>query len=264
MARSATQSATSDDHLRGVLAAAAVTTSPHQRVEDLPQIFRGTPLYLLPEMPRGSCARNFAIFRRFSAIPEVCFECYKVQVEPRTVVEAVALLLIFDALPLPANNRRKGMLEHREACPGFYKGLVYCRGLAEAHDVAARVRAAVDSRLSPQVPVFIKRGCSEFTASHPQFSHGPGVDMAYPEEWRAYEAIVDPLFRSAVMPTQRTTIQGAGLHSKEVAVLHGWLRYAASIGDDSYHRLIDERVEPWPDFSRPGFRDLTQPMPNTR
>jgi hypothetical protein len=77
------------------------------------------------------------------------------------VVELFKLLMVFEKLDLPNDNTRKCMCESRDFCSGAYKGFVYCRGVDEAKAVADIVRKVISDDISPDVPVTIKRGCSE-------------------------------------------------------------------------------------------------------
>ena len=45
---------------------------------------------------RLNCHRHEQIFHEHNVIPEFCFGCFKVQIEPRTVVELIKLFLLFD------------------------------------------------------------------------------------------------------------------------------------------------------------------------
>ncbi len=51
-----------------------------------------------------NCERHIAIFKRYNIIPEYCFGCYKVQVEPRNVMELMKLFVVFDNIKLPNDN----------------------------------------------------------------------------------------------------------------------------------------------------------------
>ena len=71
------------------------------------------------------CRRHMSIFEKHDIIPEFCFGCYKVQVEPRSIIELIKLFIVFDQLELNENNTRKCMVELRPYISGFYKGLIY-------------------------------------------------------------------------------------------------------------------------------------------
>ena len=83
-----------------------------------------------------NCNRHMQIFNKFNVIPKFCFGCYKVQVEPRSVLELIKLFVVFDQIKLSENNTRKCMIETRSEISGFYKGLIYCSSLEEACQIA--------------------------------------------------------------------------------------------------------------------------------
>ena len=70
---------------------------------------------------RLNCHRHERIFHEHNIIPKFCFGCFKVQIEPRTVVELIKLFLLFDWIALEANNSRKCIVELRDGVPGFIK-----------------------------------------------------------------------------------------------------------------------------------------------
>ena len=152
------------------------------------QVFRGRPQHLVDNMPLGGCSRHMAVFNRFGVIPEYCFDCYKVLIEPRTVAELFRLLLVFEKPILPKDNTRKCMVERRDYCAGAYKGFVYCRGLEEGHEARELLRQAVADHISPDIPVTLKRGCSEFSQARPEYGkiHPGAVIMEYPKAWKVH------------------------------------------------------------------------------
>lgn len=153
------------------------------------QIFRGIPSRQWKDAHPGGCRRQLEVFKRFKVIPEYCFDCYKVLIAPRTVVELFKLLMLFEKMALPLDNTRKCMVEVRRDCSGAYKGLVYCRGMGEGNEVRKLVRNAVSVEISPQVPVTLKRGCSEYALVHPGYAQikPGGVVMPYKKDGSSIE-----------------------------------------------------------------------------
>ena len=107
-----------------------------------------------------NCKRHMAIFDEFNVIPEFCFGCYKVQVEPSSFLDLIKLYIIFDQLALPKNNTRKCMIEMRPEFNGFYKGFIYCSEIDEALEIADYLKRVILHRIGEEVPVTVKRGCS--------------------------------------------------------------------------------------------------------
>jgi tetratricopeptide (TPR) repeat protein len=70
-----------------------------------------------------NCSRHKSIFNKHDIIPEFCFGCYKVQVEPRSIIELIKLFIVFDQLELNENNTRKCMVELRQKLQDFIRVL---------------------------------------------------------------------------------------------------------------------------------------------
>ncbi|MEW6330267.1 MAG: hypothetical protein AB1560_02300 [Pseudomonadota bacterium] len=218
------------------------------------QIFRGKSALLWKGQHPAGCFRHFTVFNKFGVIPEYCFDCCKVVIEPRTVVELFKLLMVFERLQLPDDNTRKCMCETRDFCPGTYKGLIYCKGVEEAKQVYEIVRLAVSDDISAATPVTLKRGCSEFERAHPGYARiEPGaVMMEYKKEWKAHEDFVDKhaVFASTNVGANSNT----PYNPVEIFATHFWLGYAATIGDMSYLTVTGRTVPPVPQLKRPPYR----------
>jgi hypothetical protein len=212
------------------------------------QIARGIPPQLWDSAPAAGCTRHMAIFNTFGAIPKYCFDCYKVLILPRNVIELFKLLMAYDRLILPNDNTRKCMVETRNYSSGAYKGFVYCRGRDESEQVLRVVRRAVSDDISPEIPVSLKRGCSEYAQVYPDYAQmdPQGKTMTYSDEWRFYEAFADEnfVFDKPDAPDSRTE---SGVPMRELFAMQFWLRYAATIGDKSYLTLTGGKsLEPLP------------------
>ena len=120
-----------------------------------------------------NCKRHHSIFAKHDIIPEFCFGCYKVQLDPRSVVELLKLFVIFDQLQLIENNTRKCLIELRPKISGFYKGLIYCTSLEQANQTAEYLDEVVKQRIGPGLSPKVKRGCSEFPISFPDYTPSP-------------------------------------------------------------------------------------------
>lgn len=219
------------------------------------QIARGKSPF---EWNPGGCQRNAAIFDKFNVIPEFCFGCYKVQVQPRTVVELFKLLMLFEKSFLPINHLRKCMVELRADTPGAYKGFVFCRGLDDGEELCDFVSRKVADEISPHISVELKRGCSHFGVAYPEFaSVRPGVEpMKYNETWRVYEDDFDKtaVYRKPPPDRGKTNDDGASRFTPaEVFAMTYWLGYAATIGDASYLTIAGTTLPPIPGLKRPPF-----------
>ena len=191
-----------------------------------------------------NCSRHMKIFNGYNIIPEYCFGCYKVQIEPRTVLELIKLFVVFDNLHLENNNDRKCMVELRVGIAGFYKGLVFCSSLEEANKISDYLTLLVRDNIGLGIPVSVKRGCSEYSISYPQYKEinnlGPQV-MNYNEEWRSIEVKHDAKY--PINKEKIETPQGfEGLSLSDFLIMQNWLVYAQEIGDYSYKVLTSEPV----------------------
>ena len=55
------------------------------------------------QIPRGgkkylNCERAFDIFGNHNVMPEYCFSCYKVQIDPKNVIDLIKLYFLFDVM----------------------------------------------------------------------------------------------------------------------------------------------------------------------
>jgi hypothetical protein len=191
----------------------------------------------------NNCDRHKMVFDSFNIIPEHCFGCYKVTLEPRTVMELFKLLLVFDKLELPNNNTRKCIVEIRPEISGTYKGFIYCNSLDEGKEILNIVQPIVDGTISEGIPISVKRGCSEFQAAYPAYgliTDNKTQQMTYNEEWRKHEAYAD---RNMIIQPDNNHIDFTYNHSGftllDALVMRKWLAYAANKGDSTYLNIVE-------------------------
>ena len=200
---------------------------------DLSQSYRNNSVDL-------NCKRHILIFNTYDVIPEFCFGCYKVQTEPRSIIELIKLFLIFDELELHARNTRKCMVELRPEIPGFYKGLIYCSGLKQANQVAESLDMLVKQRIGPGLSSTVKRGCSEYPIAFPDYKEinnsGPQL-MNYNEAWKVVEEEHD--IKHPMSPKENIRPSISGLRLSDVLIMRKWIDYANGIGDSSA-KLINQ------------------------
>lgn len=213
--------------------------------ETLPtQFFRGiNPFHV-------DCMRHMTIFTEFNVIPKFCFSCYKVSIEPRTVMELFKIMVFFENLKLPDDNCRKCMVECRDHVSGAYKGLIYCSSIKEGEEIKKWAQQIISNEISNKIQVTLKRGCSEYGLSYPEYAQMSPIikPMEYKEEWQQYEKIVDKDFNFQPQPT---TFNHPSYNFNDAKVMLAWLRYAAAIGDESYLKISDESLIPLENVKRP-------------
>lgn len=195
----------------------------------LTQIYRGVD-------NKNNCARHKAIFDTYNIIPAYCFECYKIVIEPQTLVDHIKLLLTFSFIKLPKDNERKCAIEVRPEIPGKYKGFIYCLGLEEAKALLPIVQEAVSSRINKGINLKIKRGCSEYPLKYLEYNRFDDNEqpiMSYPEKWRTFENQFDQTWYQGKYPLIVTNHNHCGLTLRDALVMRRWMAYARNIGDAS-------------------------------
>jgi tetratricopeptide (TPR) repeat protein len=199
------------------------------------QIFRRNSVNL-------GCGRHKAIFDQFNVIPEHCFGCYKVQVEPRSLIELMKVFVIFEQIKLPSNNIRKCMTEMRREFPGFYKGLIFCSEVEEAREIANSLDVIISQRIGVGLSATVKRGCSEFAVSYPAYKNvdkSAGQLMSFPGHWKVIEDEYDST--GAVIKATGKTVQGFNL--MDALIIRNWIDYGRGVGDPSARRFDQTRVQ---------------------
>jgi Flp pilus assembly protein TadD len=190
-----------------------------------------------------NCNRHIQIFNKFNVIPKFCFGCYKVQVEPRSVLELIKLFVIFDQIKLSENNIRKCMIEMRSEISGFYKGLIYCSSLEEAYQIANYLEMVVKEKIGSGLPLAVKRGCSEYSIAFPDYKeiNKSGAQlMNYNDDWKLIEEDYDskkPIKSKRVIPPSLSC-----LSLSDVLIIRNWVDYAKGIGDSSAQLLNQNEV----------------------
>jgi hypothetical protein len=200
------------------------------------QLYRGAII-------EDNCQRHKMVFNTFKIIPEYCFDCFKVTIAPRTVMELFKLLFVFDKLKLPNDNPRKCIIEVRPKISGTYKGFIYCKTLDEGMEILNIVQPVIDEAIIKGIPVFLKRGCSEFQVAYPAYGHISDNNiqqMSYNEEWRRYEKYADKnMHIESFENPNNFSHNHSGFSLLDILVMRNWLAYAAKIGDLSYLKIIE-------------------------
>jgi len=181
-----------------------------------------------------NCKRHFEVFNNFNVIPEFCFSCYKVQVEPKNIIDLLKLYIVFDNLNLKKNNTRKCFIEVRPEITGLYKGLIYCRGINEAEQIENLLTPIIKTVIDNKTPIAIKRGCSEFAISYPKFKDKKNA-MNYEKSWKEKENLIDKQRIKEDNVILNDTV--AGLTVNDFLIMRNWMMYAKKIGDKNYDKF---------------------------
>ena len=203
---------------------------------NLTQVYRRNSIDL-------NCKRHKTIFNKFNIIPKFCFGCYKVQVEPRSILELIKLFVVFDQINLVKNNTRKCLIEIRPEISGFYKGLIYCSSLEEAYQIANYLGIVIKKNIGSGLHAVVKRGCSEYPISFPDYKviNKSGTRlMNYNEDWKLIEEGHDST--NPIKSNKIITPSLSGLNLHDILIIQNWIDYAKGIGDPSVHLLNQNTV----------------------
>lgn len=185
------------------------------------------------------CTRHMQIFNEFNIIAKACFDCFKIQIEPKNILEFFKLFFIFDKLELPKNNSRKCMIELRPEVAGTYKGLIYCSSIEETDKILEIISPIINKLTISKIKV--KRGCSEYLDTFTDYKVTNKNDpkfMTYKNDWKKTEKLYDSRRRLRLKNKDNSL---NGILVLDVLVMNNWLNYAKKIGDKSY-KNIDEKI----------------------
>jgi hypothetical protein len=151
-----------------------------------------------------------------SAVPYGCRACYKVKVAPRTIRELVGAWGIGKRIDC---RSKWGVDLDNKYSQNVYAGYFYTSGLEGARALYRVVRSLIDGdpKLGPNVPMSIKRGCSDYEAAL-----GPSDQYEFAPELEELEAYLRTRYRDK---------KAADL--PPVPLAH-WIEVAHRIGDDTY------------------------------
>jgi len=195
---------------------------------DSDQIFRRNTFDL-------NCDRHFEVFNAYNVIPKFCFGCYKIQINPKNIIELFKLYIVFDNLKFEKNNIRKCLIEVRPSTEGVYKGLIYCSGLHEAQKIFKDILPIIKISIDDNLPILIKRGCTDFSVSYPKFKE---IDqsMKYNDTWKEKEKQIDEKNKNKyTAKVLEKTISGITI--SDALIMRNWLIYAKKINDENYKKF---------------------------
>ena len=217
------------------------------------QFFRGTGRHIWKKQPPGGCSRHIEVFNKLNIIPKYCFDCYKVVIEPRTVIELFKLMMVLEKIKLPKDNIRKCIVEGRPQASGTYKGLIYCKGIEEGNDMLKTFQEVISEEISKNIPVTLKRGCTEYTSTYPEYARVENgtVSMEYKEEWQELEDLADKQMVINKPSPASFSYNHPTYTPIESLTMLSWLTYAASIGDTSYLNISGFTIQPIQGLTRP-------------
>jgi hypothetical protein len=177
---------------------------------------------------KNNCLKwNAIMFTHFNVIPKECFDCYKVVVRPRNIVELIELLKFQKSLPEEIHC--KCGIETREYTPALYGGYWYARGLEEGKLRYKQVRASMNYMFGEDFVVYLKRACTEY-----ELTFGASNKWELDPKERAISEWIDNNFDDSVWGYESNNPDFLEIH-----VMDKWLKFAHSCGDMSYLQLTN-------------------------
>lgn len=203
------------------------------------QLFEGKEIQF-NEKP-ADCGNYLNMFNKTGVISNVCFDCYKVQILPDNLISLFHLYFILRDLKLERDNRRKCMIELREAVAYPYKGYIFCQSEGEAHDCMRRLKADLHTNGLSEMYCGISHGCSEYGLKYPEFKFS--VDGAHrnfrrPPSWDQLENS----FGGLNLQNQIRTVDRSNsiFTIRDMLGFATWIKYAEIIRDDTHKQFVND------------------------
>ncbi|MFE8069426.1 hypothetical protein QQM79_00035 [Marinobacteraceae bacterium S3BR75-40.1] len=212
------------------------------------QVFSGESIVPADTLSVG-CPRHKLLFRTYGVIPEVCFNCYKIEIQPKKVVDLFKLAILFKRLSFEKNNSRKCFLRPRKDVSSHYSGLIYFKGTTEPKLMLKKIEPVLRSEIGENIPFFIKRGCTDYSKLYPAYAE---LDENYEpktgfnEKWRKIEEQFNKEGVANQLGERQKSPYPNGFGFHDFLSMRTWLSYAKTIGDDSYKKVTTGSVEPIP------------------
>lgn len=203
-----------------------ITPVFHSVSSDVPWV------YVRPNNTRECNFWHQIVFETYGLFPTGCLNCWKVVVRPRTVKE---LFMLHEYQNNVYDNFCKCGIEVRKYVFGNYGGYFYNDSLEQGMDCYRRVREDITKFISPNIPVILKRACTEY-------------EMKYGDSRKWEELITDAMFQRIEMlkanidlneiENNESQMNKEGISYSQppfvkVAVMRLWLEHAYSLGDET-------------------------------
>ena len=168
------------------------------------------------------CGPYHTMFKAFGFIPTPCLSCWKVVVKPRTIVELFKLY----NLQVDLNRQCKcGIEQWRPYVNPLYGGYFYNESKEEGFERYHEVRQSVDEQISPDVPVVLKRFCTEF-----ELRFGDSKGYQQPKMAKKWEAMMDKWYvRYPSCKEQSPLIV--------IDIMERWIHFAMRYGDPTVKEI---------------------------
>ena len=181
-----------------------------------------------------NCDRHFKVFNSYNVIPEFCFDCFKIVVEVKSMLDLIKLYFVFDNLYVGLNNNRKVMVEQRPNVSGIYKGFIYSKNLKELDQIANNLQKTIKKNVGDNFSITTKRGCTEFSQKYPKYKEIKKNNMmAFEKEWSEKEKIIDNKIYNNKSETLFINKYLSGPRLNDILIIRNWLKFAKVNNDKS-------------------------------
>ena len=203
------------------------------------QIFRRNEINL-------NCDRHFTVFNKYKIIPKYCFNCYKVQIDLKNIIDLIKVFLIFNIVNFENNNIRKCIVETRKNVSGNYKSYIFCTGLEEAKKIIRVVSEEIKKFGITARKIIIKHGCTEFYKEYPGYekiNYKGEQKFQYLNEWQEKEDLIDKSLNKNNVNDEK--IVGPTINQitlSDILIIKNWMAYAKLIGDKSLSEIFSEEI----------------------
>ncbi len=158
------------------------------------------------------------------AVPHGCRTCYKVQIKPRSLRELQATYTAAQTLPYAFKS---GVALAGRYQSGPYTTLFYLDSLAQARQAHAEM-AELMSKIAPDLPLTIKRGCTEY-----EIFCGPSDKFTFADDLPEIEA--------ALLARLQPVTKKLRASPPPQIVFMRWIQAAYQIGDETYRDFTGGR-----------------------
>ncbi len=195
---------------------------------DATQLYRRSSRYL-------NCSRHKKIFNKFKAIPKFCFDCFKIQISVKNVIDLIRLHVFFNQYNFKQNLTRKCMIELRPNINDMYKGLIYCESLKQADSIKEELKNKINFNANIQ----IKKGCTEFGNLYPGFKKLNSKYSDLEKDWSTIEENFDKNNPNLNI-FKNSNVSLTGFFLQDILVFRNWLYFAQKIHDKTYKKISDD------------------------
>ena len=203
------------------------------------QIFRRNEVNL-------NCDRHFTVFNKYKIIPKYCFNCYKVQIDLKNIIDLIKVFLIFNIINFENNNIRKCIVETRKNVSGNYKSYIFCTGLEEAKKIIRVVSDEIKKFGITARKIIIKHGCTEFYKEYPEYekiNYKGEQKFQYLNEWQEKEDLIDKSLNKNNVNDEK--IVGPTINEitlSDILIIKNWMAYAKLIDDKSLSEIFSKEI----------------------